>query len=219
MDIITKTPVHQLSQCTLREASPHDGSCRQQIDLLPILLEGDRDAILGPGRIMLGLLQINISDLDVGATGQIEHRHLFPRSIGNLQMDPGSSFTPLMQQVMRHIVARAGVTLFEPEPTVTGPLLCRSLIDACKVLQMESRHPVFERDGSCLLIDEKMGLPGILSRCHSSTFSILSLFLVFHLKKSLSPYHLAFSDAIVTGSTLHGVPDRAPGEQAVFVDK
>src|SRR2546430_16147475 len=125
MDTPVQTPVHQLSQCTLREASPHDGSCRQQIDLLPILGEGDRDPTLGPDRIMLGLLQINISDLDVGATGQIEHRHPFSRSIGNLQMDPGSSFTLLMQQVMRYIVARARVTLFEPEPTVTGPLLCR----------------------------------------------------------------------------------------------
>src|SRR2546429_6042495 len=96
IDTLVETPIHQLPEHFLREDSRHDRSSRQQIDPAPILLQFDRDAIFGPDGIMLGLPESNISDLDLHAIGQREHRHLFPCSIGDLQMNPDSCFTSLM---------------------------------------------------------------------------------------------------------------------------
>src|SRR5882762_4626621 len=64
-------------------------------------------------------------------------------------------------------------------------LLCRSFTNLGKVLQMESCDPIFESNGSCLLIDEKMGLPRSIARCRRLTLSLLALFLLFHLIEML----------------------------------
>src|SRR5260370_11767138 len=61
----------------------------------------------------------------------------------------------------------------------------RSLINTCKVVQMESCCPIFEGDSSCSLIDEKMGLPHSLTRYCRLTFSLLALFLLCDLIEML----------------------------------
>src|SRR5262249_52944957 len=90
IETVIQTLVQQLAEGFLLEISGHDRSSCQQIDLPTILLESDRDTTLRSDGIMLGLVQINIGDVDPGAIGQIQHRYLPSRSIRDLQMDSGS---------------------------------------------------------------------------------------------------------------------------------